>query len=458
MSSCLSEQDQPGLEVPAAKRAAAHDTQYTAATASPAGAETPSAGMHVPRTNGSTSKRAFTFTSASSQTAGTQAPLGSSKPAPPANVVDWERAMDAKLAQWRYMNLVAVSELQREEQEQCGRISALATELESVMDEVASLTRALDTVRAVGAGETFASRASQPLRRLVESIGSMQGAHRVICERVCESLHQIQLRGVVVGSPEPETRNPPSSPSSVLEPGSPAALVREMKRFRVAAAEFARVAEKHGASEDCAVALEDLARCVAEEAPGVRQAMCQTVAEAITALEENAAARAASISKRRRSKRASSASPSSTVLAPGIDPKADSTSSSLRPLGDADSAHATDGPQRSLSRSRSSSQGIVRSQSTKDRTANSASAVSASDDFATGSTSSTSAYRPALPAKMSLRASQSTSGIGTRRVVSGLRGDSASPLSQSSFPGKMRRSSRGISATSPAMLPARTAA
>lgn len=208
--------------------------------------------------------------------------------------------MDARLAQWRYMNLVAVAELQAEEREACTEIDRLATQLEETMDEVARLTARLDAARATAAGATFADRARPCLELLAQSLAAMRPEHARICAALVESLESLPTRNIIA------------------DPGAASALAREIARFRVAAVDFATAAAEKGANENCAIALEDLARCVAEEAPGVRKVLCTTVRDAALVMEQDVSVRAADVSRRRKTKRSTSSGSSTSTLSSGL--------------------------------------------------------------------------------------------------------------------------------------------
>jgi hypothetical protein len=237
---------------------------------------------------------------------------------------DWERAMDARLAQWRYMNLVAVAELQAEEKAHCAHLSALAAQLEAAMDDVAALTAALDASRAHAAGAAFADRAAAGLSRLEAAVDKLDGADgsgcssrsasasdasdhslahshaRGVVDRVLDSLRVLPVRNIVADS------------------GAAAGLAREIARFRVAGVAFADAVAKKGAVRNEVVeALEDLARVVAEEAPGVREELCKGVAAASESIADDIALRAAVTSRARSRARGRARSvASNSIIAP----------------------------------------------------------------------------------------------------------------------------------------------
>lgn len=198
------------------------------------------------------------------------------------------------------MNLVAVAELQAEEREACAEIDRLANQLEEAMDEVAKLTAKLDAVRAVDIGATFSERARPCLELLAKSLAAMRPEHARVCAALVESLEALPTRNIIA------------------DPGAASALAREIARFRVAAVDFAAAADGKGAGENCAVALEDLARCVAEEAPGVRKVLCTAIRDAAHVLEQDMSVRAAGISCKRRSRRSLSSSTATSSLSSNI--------------------------------------------------------------------------------------------------------------------------------------------
>jgi hypothetical protein len=117
--------------------------------------------------------------------------------------------MDAKLAQWRFMNLVAVAELLAEERAACGGLVALTDERKAAVDDIAALTARLGVVRGAAAGRTFAERAAQPLSALAASIEQLASDHHRICQGLLRSVEELPLRNVVV---EPHTGARPWGP------------------------------------------------------------------------------------------------------------------------------------------------------------------------------------------------------------------------------------------------------
>jgi hypothetical protein len=122
--------------------------------------------------------------------------------APGTPAAEWERAMDAELVQWRFMDLVAVAELQAEERAAHSILVALTDELEAAMDDITALTAHLDVVRGAAAGRTFAERAAQPPSALVASIEQLAPDQNRICQGLLRSLEELPLRNVAV---EPHT-------------------------------------------------------------------------------------------------------------------------------------------------------------------------------------------------------------------------------------------------------------
>lgn len=224
-------------------------------------------------------------------------PRPAAKPTAPAD--DIERALDARLAQWRYINLVAVAELQAEEAAACAGLDEAADALEAAADDVARLTARLDAARGASSGGTFAARARRPLGRLVAALEEMESAEVAACGGVVRRLHALPMGGIVADG------------------GAAAPLAREVARFRVAAAGFAAaVGETGGGDEGAASALEDLARVVAEEGPGVRGIMVRRVVECVE--EEEAVVRAVATEVGKARKKKKRAGPFSGAFVPGV--------------------------------------------------------------------------------------------------------------------------------------------
>ena len=115
---------------------------------------------------------------------------------------DWERVMHTKLAQWRYMHLVALDELGSAERAAGAEISTLATKLEEHTTRLHALECLLTRARAHKAHEHFCERAQPALELLESGLNKAAPAHTDVCTALVTALRRLRTPAGAVGEPE----------------------------------------------------------------------------------------------------------------------------------------------------------------------------------------------------------------------------------------------------------------
>ncbi len=115
---------------------------------------------------------------------------------------DWERVMHTKLAQWRYMHLVALDELGSAERAACAEITSLAAILEEHTTRLHALECLLTRARAHKASEHFYDRARPALDLLESGLNSAAPAHDDVCTALITALRRLRTPVGAVGEPE----------------------------------------------------------------------------------------------------------------------------------------------------------------------------------------------------------------------------------------------------------------
>ena len=194
---------------------------------------------------------------------------------------DWERVMHTKLAQWRYMHLVALDEFSLAEQAACKELEILSTKQEECVLQLHALEAAVKEARVIRAKESFTKRAAPAISRLENALKGAKHDHQVVCRALVASLRRMQVDGLRVESS--------------------AALARELARFRETAASFTDAADAVGVYDAMKVAdaLDELSKVVMTMERDALASAADAVVNAVDGVDGERTARAAVITQSR---------------------------------------------------------------------------------------------------------------------------------------------------------------
>lgn len=178
--------------------------------------------------------------------------------------------MHTKETQWRFMNTLALHEINLLETKACSELDRLSARLDSLLNSITHMEALVSKCRAIRAREHFLSVASPPMRQLVLKLKRMpKYGYEHTCNAIIDSSHAIQTATNLSNED----------------------LLEEIKRFRKAATEFGEASREHGLDDLVSVAdmLDNLASVAAGEV-GVVSCAAQAVADASVAAERRRAA------------------------------------------------------------------------------------------------------------------------------------------------------------------------
>lgn len=196
---------------------------------------------------------------------------------------DWERVMHTKLAQWRYMHLVALDELSSAEGAACSEISNLAKILEAQTCTLHGLELQLTKLRAVRQKDHFITRARPALQLLETSLNNDSNTNNEVCEELVLGLRKLRVPPGAIGEPEK--------------------LPGVLRRFRACADAFVETAKKNhriADSEAAASALTQLEKVAIGLQQDALTNAAKQVADAADAMDAERAGRATDVINKER--------------------------------------------------------------------------------------------------------------------------------------------------------------
>lgn len=195
---------------------------------------------------------------------------------------DWERVMHTKLAQWRFMHLVALDELSSAERAAVAEISKLSASLELDTTKLHALECKLARARAIQTSESFSERAAPALQKLQSGLASAAPAHDQVCTALVTALRRLRTS---------------SAGTDTGSLGAPEKLAAALDAYRDAADAFVNSARKANVPDPVAAAqaLTQLEKVAISMQQDALANAAKQVANATDAMDEERASRATAV-------------------------------------------------------------------------------------------------------------------------------------------------------------------